>query len=262
MAFGDDLLAVQSGLQRDLQQDQPRSGTVVGGTWNPVTSSCVVQIGGTESNADLPDSDDQPDYREVVLAPGNYGAQYGPRGGERVTLAQSTGGLIGHMEHADNDSPQAPTGEVWQLHFSDILPPEGSGVTDGFWKLTNDGVTPGDGKGGAYFGGNADFVSVNCGPAGACWTVSACASQGLCTIEGPNGTTIVLNDNAGTVSLGSDTVAITDGNVRQSDLQAAIDALRSETRTWASANFQNGASSPPPIPEITVTASDHVFSAS
>lgn len=260
MGAAEDLLATIASLARDQQSDGILTGTVIGGTWNPQTATMQVVMGDTAAVADLPDSDDEPDIREVTVAPGQFGGQFGPRGGERVTLSKSSGGWIAHFEHADNDTPQAPAGEVWQVHWNDIPPPEKNGQIDSFWKLTNDGVKPGDGRGGAIFGGTGDYVALTCGNSNGVITVSACSSQGLLTVTGPNGDLAVIDFNAMKVSLGGDTTATNDGVVRKSDLQAALDDIHTKLATWAAANLMGGSGAGPPGAFATAEASQHVFS--
>ncbi len=82
--------------------------------------------------------------------------QYGPVGGEAVTLHQTQSGYVAkfHPDAATNDAPgpppfysvKAPSGERWIFHRN------ASGQIDSGMKLTNDGPTNGDGLGGTIVG--------------------------------------------------------------------------------------------------------------
>lgn len=124
-------------------------GTVVAGSYDPVgfwngsqaLPTIEVTIGedysastnGTTINT-----------RRAVMATPQIGDQYGPTGGERVTLMRSRSYWVAMFLHGPDDSPQTPAGE----RRIGLRNPDTGKYDLGFMKLLLDGGTPGDGLGG------------------------------------------------------------------------------------------------------------------
>lgn len=149
MSKGTSLLALPATLARDAPIGTVLEGTVIAGSWDASTATFQVQEGTSAAVGLVPSTGDQPLIAQVTVAVTQLGDQYAPVGGERVTLLRNGSGWIAFFEHADDDTQQVPAGERWCSHRN------AAGEIDAFWKHTNDGPTPGDGLGGAYYGGNA-----------------------------------------------------------------------------------------------------------
>lgn len=180
-----ELIAIPATLHRDHPRDLVLEGIVVAGSWDASTATCQVVIGDTYSAPS--DSGDQPDIEQVTVAVGQIGDQYGPVGGERVTLLRTQSGWIALFEHGDDDSQQVPSGERWISHVN------AQGVVDAYLRHTNDGPTTGDGLGGAHYGGNAALAKTTT-KGGHVLSFNDTTKQAI--LESAGGHTITLDDAA------------------------------------------------------------------
>ena len=135
-------------IVRQIHIPKVREGNVNGGTWNAAQSTIGVTYGDTAASGD--DVSDSP-VPDAQLSVGTFqvGDQYAPIGNESAILIPIQGSeeYLVLFKHQLTDSPGAPAGERWICHRN------ASGKIDAFLKHTNDGSTPGDGKGGAHVNG-------------------------------------------------------------------------------------------------------------
>lgn len=152
--FWSDLLALVTSVVRDTPSVGNSEGVVNPGSWNAANGTIQHIFGDTV--AILPDDDDdQPlivDDFPVVTT--QIGDQAAPRGGERTVSIPTPSGYVTMFVHGPDDTPGTPAGERWILHYND------SGQIDSYFKHTNDGPTPGDGLGGAHYGGDAGLTKL------------------------------------------------------------------------------------------------------
>jgi hypothetical protein len=179
------------------------------------------------------------------LATMAVGDQYGPIGGERVLIIPTESGPVALMIHGADDSPGAPSGERWITHRN----PKTLGM-DAFVKLTNDGASAGNGKGGIKINAASFFSAVTTGgnelvmdDVGKLFTVQSVSGGALIINDTSQQITIsygnaaVIFDKAsGTFQICGSGTSSSDGIVRQSDLQAHI----TEVKTYINAHTHTG----------------------
>jgi len=233
-----DVALIQSLISRALNQRQPpiaRDGMAVNGAYNPVDGTIGSKLCDTDA---MFGSGDQPTaVPRVPQAHAVYGDQYGARGGERTTLIVTQHGFDSLYTYDEDDSPGAPSGEIWRVHRN------AAGEIDSFSKWTNDGPTEGDG-----LGGYEQLVGA------------------LLSILTAAGLSIRMDDNLGLILLAAGSTANPENAViRKSDLDAALAAqasqFNSQLATWAAAHVQPGTGGTgPTLTAVTSTGSTKVQS--
>jgi hypothetical protein len=143
-----DTTAALSASLAEAQTGAASEGIITGASWSAPDSTADVLSGDTLST--FGDDGDSLLIRRYPLATMQLGDAYGPTGNERAVTLQTQGGTVVLFVHGPDDAPAPPSGERWILHRN------ASGDIDAFIKHKNDGDTPGDGLGGAHYGGNAN----------------------------------------------------------------------------------------------------------
>lgn len=251
----DGLMALIHGQLQRFFGSLPRAhgGVVNTGTHDPTDGTHEARIGATA--AIIGDEGDQPIDVSKIPAAMPYGIQYGHRGNERVVLndAPTESGFISHTHYGADDSPGAPSGELWLFHRNGNGTP---GDIDAYQKFTNDGVAAGDGKGGIVELAGAYRKIATAGG----WVVTLDDTGKIGKIQSPGGLSIILDDNNGTITLGSgDDPGAADALIRKSDLDNALSAqmnqLKTDLTTWASTHLQPGSGGTGPTSLTAVTSS-------
>jgi hypothetical protein len=214
-AFAQTILAMVSSLISDREPLHALEGTVVPGSWNAMDGTCAVRIGDSNSN-DGEDGDYLQDIR-VHLATTHIGDQYGPVGGERISVHHAQSGYVGTFDHGEDDSPGAKSGERFITHRSAT----GSGQPDGYVKFLNNGQ-PGDSAGGLSLLAGVLFDVATAG-----------ALQ------------IIMSDHLGYIEIGAPGLNATQQAViRKSDLDAwgasLMTHITTQLDTWATTHLQGG----------------------
>lgn len=168
-----DITSTEATFVSDLQEQMGRvvdeylevlpknqDGTFIGGSYDPKTATGEILFGDTYCILG-DDGDMFINHQRLPLLTTQIGDLYGPTGVERtVAIATSTGyGLI--YKHGEDDTPAPPAGERWILHKNVASQTQPAAVYDGGHQLTNDGTTPGDGKGGTRVGYKGDWTDVH-----------------------------------------------------------------------------------------------------
>jgi hypothetical protein len=84
---------------------------------------------------------------------------------------------------------------------------------------------------------------------------------GTVTVTAGSFSFVVAKANGGSLQIGGSGTASGDAIMRASDVQAALNAFATTLQTWAAANFQHGASTPPAPTAPTATGSAKSFTA-
>lgn len=192
MASLDDLLALVQAIQRDTPTQPVSEGVVASGSWDAAEAT-VQHIFG-ETAAISPDEDnDQPlSVDKMLVATTGIGDQYAPVGNERTVAIPTPSGHVLLFVHGPDDTPQAPSGERWIVHYN------AAGQVDAFIKHTNDGPTTGDGLGGAHYGGNAALTQATT-KSGHSLKMDDTAKA--VTTQSAGGHSVKLDDSAKTVTM-------------------------------------------------------------
>ena len=258
----DGTLSLMSALHAQKQGYTLIEGVIQAGSYNATDGSAQVYMAHTVAAAAFPDSAGSAITPTVVgakLAVDGYGKQYGAIGGERVLLGQCGAQWIAWLHYASDDSPGAPSGETWTVHRVPTNPTS----INAYWKLTNDGATPGDGLGGykVLAGGQGSIataggISVTVDDSAGTATVSCGTGLSLTINKGSRAvnlggstTSSMLLSTSGSTSIGMSTTTLTfngaatttaNGIVRQSDLATLVMELQTALDSWASTNLQAG----------------------
>lgn len=255
------IATIVSQMIHEKQERVAEHGVCVGGSWSPVDNAGAQIDAGTiqstsgKTAAILGDDGDTGLAKpRLNVATTMVGDQYGPIGNERVVIIPTETAEIALFIHGPDDSPGAPAGERWICHRNPT-----TGKVDSYIKLTNDGSTPGDGKGGLKLG-FAEFATIDTS-GGHSITLDDVAKK--ITITSAGGLTIILDDNTGTIQHAGSGNAQGDALVRYSDIQTLLSNLQTQLGVWAAAHLQSGSggSAPTTIATITPTASAKTFTA-
>lgn len=147
--MGNDTLAASAAQANEPSGDPSTlEGTINAGTYDPLgffdgeAALPTVEVTIGEEYASSTNASTAV-VRRAVLATTQIGDQYGPTGGERVTLTRSRSYWVAHLLHGPDDTPKANPGE----RVMGVRNPT-TGQYTGFVKLLQDGAAPGDGLGG------------------------------------------------------------------------------------------------------------------
>lgn len=205
---------------RDAKYDL--EGMALSGSWNPEDGT--VQIMEGASYGTYPDSGDQPVPIVARLQSPARGQQYGPRGGERMIFRKALAGYTAHVDNSFDDSPGAPGGEWWQVHYN------AAGEIDAYIKLTNDGVAQDD-------GGLMVLVGT------------------LLSIATAGGLKIVARDDTAQIGVGDDPTSL-DPAINAAVMQDHLNTFAASIMAWANENFEGGsgaATEGPVVPDCSQT---------
>ncbi len=253
-----DALAVQQNAA-EVGRNAPRmlEGVVISGSWDPANATVQVLVGDTIpfENVNFNSSGLNQPFMPVctVCSPIPYD-QAGPVGGERVQIWEANGGGFAWYEAGPDDSPQAPAGERFIMHRSAANP--NAVVFDAGIQLTNDGPTTGDQLGGTLVGYQGALTALFTKGG---WVFSMGDTHLLGTLQAPDGTIVQIDANAHKVYLGANGLGASNAVMTAQDVQNALNALASDLKTWANANFQTGTNTAvaPSVP--TASGSTKVF---
>jgi hypothetical protein len=262
------LLALQHQMQKQHEEALGVEGVIVAGSYNPADGTVQAIICHTVAAAAFQDPGNPPQqvYPAVVgaqLETSGYGDQYGPVGGERCILRKAGTHFTAHLEHNSDDSPGAPSGERWSVHYVPSSVPTGARTINAYLKLTNDGASGGDGHGGfrVLAGGLGSIttgggINLSLNDTTATASLTGAASVLISATGGGSiaisGTQVIIN--GATVGVGSELV-------RQSDLVALLAALQTALAAWASSSLQGGSGAGGPTLSFVPTASSKTYSA-
>ena len=232
------IATIVSQMIHEKQERVAEHGVAVGSSWSAVDNAGAQIDAGTiqstsgKTAAILGDDGDTGLAKpRLNVATMMVGDQYGPIGNERVVIIPTETAEIALFIHGPDDSPGAPAGERWICHRNPT-----TGKVDSYIKLTNDGSTPGDGKGGLKLG-FAEFATIDTS-GGHSITLDDVAKK--ITITSAGGLTIILDDNTGTIQHAGSGNTSGDAIVRQSDLAAHIADVKSYINSHTHTGVQTG----------------------
>lgn len=256
------VISMVSTLQKQGQDENGIEGVIQAGSYNPADGSVQVVMAHTVAAAAFTDAGGNQIYPTIVgarLETHGYGDQYGPVGGERCVLRKAGTHYTAILEHNEDDSPGAPSGERWAVHRGT---PNGDapGEVNAWWKLTNDGA-PGDGLGGfKVMAGTRAMLETAGGIVLQLDDATHTATlEGAATvlIESTTGQSIGVSA-AGVTFNGASTTAA-NGLVTRAFLVAFMAQLQTALATWASTSLQGGSGASGPTLSFVPLASTEAF---
>jgi hypothetical protein len=234
--------------------EKPKGGVVADGSWNAAEGTFTAIDGESFSAFD----DDVPlPIPNVPMALPSVDVQFSPLPGDRVILTNTRGGYVAQTHVGPDDALNVPPGEG-RIRIRSATNPT---TVLGLLKFAQNGAQANDGAGGFSWVGGSLVSAVTAGGL----TISANDHTKQIILGVPGGLEVIVDINAGTVSIGGTGLTQTqNGLVRQSDLQAALNSQNGKTQTainTLAATVQPGSGvAPPTIASTTATSSPTVLS--
>ena len=258
--------AIQHQMQKQHEESLGVEGVIVAGSYNPADGTVQAIVAHTVAAAAFQDPGGQQIFPTVVgaqLEASGYGDQYGPVGGERCILRRAGTHFTATLEHNSDDSPGAPSGERWSVHYVPSSVPTGTRTVNAYMRLTNDGAVGGDGWGGyKVLAGGLGSIATGGGIAFALNDTTATASltgAANVLISALGGASIAMSGTE--VIINGSPVDVANELVRQSDIVVLLASLQTALTAWASANLQGGSGAGGPTLSFVPTASSKTYSA-